>query len=270
MFKMNLKNIVFLTTILLSSNVFAVEFQGKFIQGHFILGKTHPDSKIWVDKRKVKITEDGYFVFGIGRDRKYDITITKEYEGNKERMVKKVLKRKYKIQRIDGLEEKKVTPPKEVYERIKRENKIIGVARSVESDLTFFKKKFINPLDKAIVTGVYGSQRILNGKPKWPHYGIDFAAEEGTEIKAMLDGTATMVEPDLFYTGGTLIFDHGHGISTLYMHLKDIYIKNGQEVKQGDIIGTVGSTGRSTGPHLDVRLNWFGTRLDPATVLNLN
>ena len=143
MFKTSLKNIVFLTTIFLSSNVFAVEFQGKFIQGHFILGKTHPDSKIWVDKRKVKITEDGYFVFGIGRDRKYDITITKEYEGNKERIVKKVLKRKYKIQRIDGLEEKKVTPPKEVYERIKRENKIIGDARSVESDLTFLKKNLL-------------------------------------------------------------------------------------------------------------------------------
>ena len=267
---MNLKNIVFLTTILISSNVFALEFQGKFIQGHFILGKTHPDSKIWIDKKKVKITDDGYFVFGIGRDRKFDITITKEFKGGKEKIVKKILKREYKIQRIDGLQEKKVTPPKEVYERIKRENRIIGKARAIESNLTFFKKKFINPLDKAIVTGVYGSQRILNGKPKWPHYGIDFAAKEGTKIKAMLDGKATMVEPDLFYTGGTLIFDHGHGVSTLYMHLKDIYVKNGQEVKQGEIIGTVGSTGRSTGPHLDVRLNWFGTRLDPATVLNLN
>ena len=270
MFKMHLKNIVFLTTLLITSNVFALEFQGKFIQGHFILGKTHPDSKIWVDKKKVKITDDGYFVFGIGRDRNYDITITKELKGNKKHIVKKILKREYKIQRIDGLEEKKVTPPKEVYERIKRENKIIGDARSVESNLTFFKEKFINPLDKAIVTGVYGSQRILNGKPKWPHYGIDFAAKEGTKIKAMLDGTATMVEPDLFYTGGTLIFDHGHGISTLYMHMKDIYVKKGQDIKQGEIIGTVGSTGRSTGPHLDVRLNWFGTRLDPATVLNLN
>tara|TARA_Y100000813_G_scaffold7622_1_gene5660 strand:- start:3067 stop:3870 length:804 start_codon:yes stop_codon:yes gene_type:complete len=267
---MNLKNIVFLTTILISSNVFALEFQGKFIQGHFILGKTHPDSKIWVDKKKVKITDDGYFVFGIGRDRKFDITITKEFNGSKEKIVKKILKREYKIQKIDGLQEKKVTPPKEVYERIKRENRIIGEARAIESNLTFFKKKFINPLDKAIVTGVYGSQRILNGKPKWPHYGIDFAAKEGTKIKAMLDGKATMVEPDLFYTGGTLIFDHGHGVSTLYMHLKDIYVKSGQEVKQGEIIGTVGSTGRSTGPHLDVRLNWFGIRLDPATVLNLN
>ena len=270
MFKMNLKNIVFLTTILISSNVFALEFQGKFIQGHFILGKTHPDSKIWVDKKKVKITDDGYFVFGIGRDRKFDITITKEFNGSKEKIVKKILKREYKIQKIDGLQEKKVTPPKEVYERINRENRIIGEARAIESNLTFFKKKFINPLDKAIVTGVYGSQRILNGKPKWPHYGIDFAAKEGTKIKAMLDGKATMVEPDLFYTGGTLIFDHGHGVSTLYMHLKDIYVKSGQEVKQGEIIGTVGSTGRSTGPHLDIRLNWFGIRLDPATVLNLN
>ena len=183
--------------------------------------------------------------------------------------VKKIKKRKYRIQRIEGLPEKKVTPPKEVYERIKRENKLIGEARSVDSSLTFFKKKFINPLDESIVTGVYGSQRILNGKPKWPHYGIDFAAKEGTKIKAMLDGTVTMVEPDLFYTGGTLIFDHGHGISTLYMHMKEIMVKKGQKVKQGDIIGTVGSTGRSTGAHLDVRLNWFQVRLDPATVLNI-
>ena len=110
---------------------------------------------------------------------------------------------------------------------------------------------------------MYGSQRILNGKPKWPHYGIDFAQKKGTQIKAMLNGVATLVENDLYYTGGTLIFDHGHGISTLYMHMDKIFVKIGQKVNQGDIIGTVGSTGRSTGPHLDVRLNWFQTRLDP-------
>ena len=162
-----------------------------------------------------------------------------------------------------------MTPPEEVYERIKRENKWIGEARAINSDLGFFKKKFINPLENAIVTGIYGSQRILNGKPKWPHYGIDFAADEGTEIKAMLDGIVTLAEPDLFYTGGTLIFDHGHGISTLYMHMKTLMVKKGQKVKQGDVIGTVGSTGRSTGAHLDVRLNWFQPRLDPATVLDI-
>ena len=275
MIKTNQKKIFFLITIILGhlsifTTIYCAEFKGKFIQGHFILGKTDPGENVWVDDQKVRVTKDGFFVFGLGRDRKYDVTITLQKKDKKEKIIKKVIKRKYKIQKIDGLPEKKVTPPKELYERIKKENKIIARARSVNSNLEFFKKKFINPLDKAIVTGVYGSQRVLNGKPRWPHYGVDFAAKEGTEIKAMLDGTATMVESDLFYTGGTLIFDHGHGISTLYMHMKNIYVDKGQKVKQGDIIGTVGSTGRSTGAHLDIRLNWFGIRLDPATVLNIN
>jgi murein DD-endopeptidase MepM/ murein hydrolase activator NlpD len=248
-----------------SNSSFAATFNGDFIQGSFILGKTEPNSEIYIDKKKIKISPEGFFVFGLGRDRKNDVVITI----NEKKIIKKVFKREYKIQRIDGLEEKKVTPPEEVYERIKRENKWIGKARAINSDLVFFKNKFINPLENAIVTGVYGSQRILNGKPKWPHYGIDFAAEEGTEIKAMLDGVVTLVETDLFYTGGTLIFDHGHGISTLYMHMKKILVKKGQKVKQGDIIGTVGSTGRSSGAHLDVRLNWFEIRLDPATVLDI-
>jgi len=257
--------LISLIFILFTTSSFAVTFNGKFIQGSFILGKTEPGSQVFVDKKKIKVTDDGYFVFGLGRDRKNDVVI----KINEKKIVKKVFKRKYKIQKIDGLEEKKVTPPEEVYERIKRENKWIGQARTINSDLTYFKNKFINPLENAIVTGVYGSQRILNGKPKWPHYGIDFAAKEGTEIKAMLDGVVTLAEPDLFYTGGTLIFDHGHGVSTLYMHMKQLMVKKGQKVKQGDVIGTVGSTGRSTGAHLDVRLNWFQIRLDPATVLKI-
>ena len=261
-----MRSLAILVFLLFTTTSFAATFSGKFIQGSFILGKTEPDSEVYIDKKKVKVTPDGYFAFGLGRDRKNDVVITI----NKEKIIKKVFKREYKIQRIDGLEEKKVTPPEEVYERIKRENKWIGEARAVNSDLAFFKNKFINPLEKAIITGVYGSQRILNGKPKWPHYGIDFAAEEGTEIKAMLSGVVTLAEPDLFYTGGTLIFDHGHGVSTLYMPMKTLMVKKGQKVKQGDVIGTVGSTGSSTGAHLDVRLNWFQTRLDPATVLDIN
>ena len=251
--------------LFITTSSFAVTFNGKFIQGSFIIGKTEPGSTVFIDKEKVKVTSDGFFVFGLGRDRKNDVVITI----NKKKIVKKVFKKKYNIQRIDGLEEKKVTPPEEVYERIKRENKWIGEARAINSDLTFFVKKFIIPVENAVITGVYGSQRILNGKPKWPHYGLDFAAEEGTKIKAMLDGTVTLAEPDLFYTGGTLIFDHGHGISTLYMHMEKIFVKKGQKVKQGDIIGTVGSTGRATGAHLDVRLNWFQIRLDPATALDI-
>jgi murein DD-endopeptidase MepM/ murein hydrolase activator NlpD len=257
-----------LIIFLLNFKVLAVEFDGKFIQGHFIIGKTDPGTKVKIDKKQVKVSKDGYFAFGLDRDRKYDVVITIEKDGVKEKITKRVQKRKYNIQKIDGLEEKKVTPPEEVYERIKKENKLIAEARVIDSDLDFFKDKFIIPVDDAIITGVYGSQRILNGKPKWPHYGLDFAQKEGTPVKAMLDGTVTLAQSDLYYTGGTLIFDHGHGISTLYMHMQKILVEKGQKVKQGEVIGMVGSTGRATGAHLDIRLNWFDTRLDPATALD--
>ena len=249
--------------LFITTSSFAATFKGKFIQGSFILGKTEPGSEVFIDKIKVKVTSDGYFVFGLGRDRKNDVVITI----NKEKIVKKVFKRKYKIQRIDGLEENKVTPPEEVYERIKRENKWIGEARAINSDLIFFKDKFTIPVENAIITGVYGSQRILNGKPRWPHYGIDIAAKQGTIIKSSGSGVVTMAEDDLYYTGGTIIMDHGHGISTIYSHLENILVSVGDTINQGDVIGTVGSTGRSTGPHLDFRINWFQTRLDPMSVL---
>ena len=260
-----MNKILLITFFFIFNQAVAVEFKGKFIQGHFIIGKTDSDKKIYIDKKEVKVSKDGYFAFGIGKDRKFNIIIT---EGNK-KIVKKIQKRKYKIQKIDGLPKKKVTPPEEFYVRIKKENKLIVDAREIDSDLSFFKEKFILPVDDAIVTGVYGSQRILNGIPKWPHYGLDFAQKKGTPIKAMNNGIATLVEQDLFYTGATLIFDHGHGISTLYMHMDEIFVNKGDHVKKGDIIGTVGSSGRSTGPHLDVRLNWFGIRLDPATILDI-
>ena len=253
--------------ILLPINVSALEFVGNFSQGNFILGKTEPNAKIFINKTEVKVSEDGYFVFGIDRDRKYDFVITKIQKGKKKKIIKKIFKRKYKIQRIDGLAENKVTPPESVYNRIKSENNKIGEARAINSDLTFFKDKFIMPVN-GIITGVYGSQRILNGKPKWPHYGIDIAAKKGTKIISSATGVVTMAEDDLYYTGGTIIMDHGHGISTIYSHLENVLVTVGDKIKKGDVIGTVGSTGRSTGPHLDFRINWFQTRLDPMSVLN--
>jgi len=249
--------LLLLVVFFTSTQTHAIEFRGKFIQGHYIIGKTKPDSKIIIDKKKVKVSKDGFFAFGIEKDRKLDIVITE----NNKTIVKKIQKRKYNIQKIEGLPKKKVTPPEEFYARIKRENKLIGKAREIESDLQFFKEKFIIPVDDSIITGVYGSQRILNGIPKWPHYGLDFAQKKGTPIKAMNNGVVTLAEKDLFYTGATLIFDHGHGISTLYMHMNKIFVNVGDHVKKGDIIATIGTSGRSTGPHLDIRLNWFSTRL---------
>ena len=256
--------LVFFFFVATQSN--AIEFKGKFLQGHFIIGITDPLAKILIDKKNVKVSEDGYFVFGIDRDRKFDLIITKIQDGKKEKIVKKILKRQYNIQRIDGLEESKVTPPESVYKRIKEENNKIGKARAVNSDLPFFKNRFIMPVE-GIISGVYGSQRILNGKPKWPHYGIDIAAKKGTMIKSSGAGVVTMAEDDLYYTGGTIIMDHGHGISTIYSHLETVMVSIGDKINKGDIIGTVGSTGRSTGPHLDFRVNWFQTRLDPMSIL---
>ena len=246
----------------------ALEFQGKFEQGSFILGKTKPGSKIQIDNKMVRVSKDGFFAFGLDRDRKNDVVIKIIQNGEAKTFQKKVLKREYKIQRIDGLPPKQVTPPPEVYERIKKDNKLIGKARSIDTSYDFFKNKFIYPIDKYIITGVYGSQRILNGKPRRPHYGIDLHAPEGTPVKAMMDGEVTLAEKDMYFTGGTIIFDHGHGISTLYMHMKDINIKVGQKVKKGQIVGTLGQSGRATGPHLDIRLNWFDVKLDPKTILN--
>ena len=263
--------IKFIIFFLLIFNIsHAVEFLGNFKQGSFILGKTDPNSKVFIDDRKVRVSNDGYFAFGLDRDRKNNVLIKIINKKETKLIEKKVFKRKYKIQRIDGLPPKQVTPPPEVFERIKKDNILIGKARAIDSKLVFFKDKFIYPIDKYIITGVYGSQRILNGKPRRPHYGIDFHAPEGTPVKSMMDGVVTLVENDMYFTGGTIIFDHGHGISTLYMHMKDINVKKGQKVKKGEIVGTLGQSGRATGPHLDIRLNWFDVKLDPATILNLN
>tara|TARA_B100001121_G_scaffold306385_1_gene325760 strand:- start:651 stop:1451 length:801 start_codon:yes stop_codon:yes gene_type:complete len=250
-----------------STCLYAVEFEGSFKQGSFILGKAKPNSKIQIDNKKIRISKDGFFAFGLDRDRKNDVLIRVVKDGETTTIKKKVFKREYKIQRINGLPPKQVTPPPEVYERIKKDNVLIGKARSIDTEYDFFKNKFIYPIDKYIITGVYGSQRILNGKPRRPHYGIDFHAPEGTPVKAMMDGIITLAEEDMYFTGGTIIFDHGHGISTLFMHMKDINVKVGQKVKQGQLVGTLGQSGRATGPHLDIRLNWFDVKLDPATIL---
>ena len=254
--------------IFITNQVSALELKGTFEQGSLIIGKTNPSNEIYVDQKKLKVSKEGYFIFGISRDRKKNIIISINKDKARE-VIKVVKSRKFKVQKIDGLPKRKVSPNDEDMKRIRKEGKLIAKAKNVNSDLSFFFKDFIRPVD-GITTGVFGSQRVLNGKPRRPHYGIDIAAPKGTKIKNSNSGNVLLAANNLFFTGGTIIIEHGHGLISIYSHLEKIFVKKGDFVKKGELIATVGSTGRSTGPHLDFRLYCRNIPVDPDLVIKKN
>ncbi|OUS05944.1 peptidase [Gammaproteobacteria bacterium 42_54_T18] len=255
---------VFGETITLNANT---QLRGEFTQGGLIRGKTLANSQVTLDGKTIRTTPNGQFAFGFGRNtaRTSKIAITPP-SGKMLSHTLKVHPRNYKLQKIDGVPQKTVTPPKSVLGRIKKETQLVKAARKTDSNATDFLSTFQWPLIGPI-TGVYGSQRIYNGTPKRPHYGLDIAAPVGTEVRAPTDVTITLAHQNMYYSGGTLIMDHGYGISSTFIHLDEVLVKVGDKIKQGDIVAKVGSKGRSTGPHLDWRINWFGVRLDPALIM---
>ena len=244
-----------------------LELQGQLVQGGLMQGRIDPGAEVIFDGQPVRISKDGVFLIGFGRDApaqaKLAITLA---DGSREWRELRVSQRKYKVQRIDGLPPRKVNPSEEDLVRIGRETALIKKARAQDDARTDFLKGFIWPA-KGRITGVYGSQRTLNGEPRRPHYGLDIAAPVGTPVVAPASGIVTLTHPDMFYSGGTLILDHGHGLSSTFIHLHRIIVKEGQYVQQGDVIAEIGATGRVTGPHLDWRVNLFKRRLDPQLIL---
>jgi murein DD-endopeptidase MepM/ murein hydrolase activator NlpD len=237
-----------------------VALRGEFVQGTLIRGRTDPGATVVVDGRKLKLTVNGDFAFGFAYDREQPAELKiKRADGTAEEQAITLAKREYKVQRIDGLDDKYVEPPASVLQRIERDNRLIGAVRARDTDEAWFADDFAWPV-KGPVTGVYGSQRILNGVPKRPHFGVDIAVGQGTPIHAPVGATVAMAEDDLYFTGGTVILDHGHGVSTSYLHMSRLDVKVGDRVAKGDVIGAVGKTGRATGPHLCWRLNWFQER----------
>ena len=259
---------ILLVFFCLPASLPAFSLSGQLVQGGMAIGQVEPGTGVVFGGRSVRVSPEGVFVLGFSRDAQKNAVVELHHPGGSvEKRPIVIEQREYRIQRIDGLPPSKVTPTsKKDLARIRKDIALVKAVRKKDAPRTDFNQTFIWPVIGRI-SGVYGSQRILNGKPKRPHYGVDIAAPTGTPVKAPADGVVTMVHNDMFYSGGTLIVDHGHGISTVYMHLSKIRVAEDQRVRQGEIIAEVGATGRVTGPHLHWGMNWFATRLDPALLV---
>lgn len=250
-----------------SAPVRPVELTGAIVQGGTVFGTAEPGATVTLDGRAVRVAADGRFVFGLGRDAPASAVLEVRHPGGiVSRIPLSVAARDYQIQHVDGLPQNLVTPDPQEEARIQREQAQVNEARKLDLDRPLFQSGFIWPA-LGPISGVYGSQRILNGTPRAPHYGVDVAAPEGTPVRAPADGVVSFAAPDLLLTGGTLVIDHGHGLSSTFIHLSRIDVATGAEVKQGDLVGAVGATGRATGPHLHWGMNWFEVRLDPQLVV---
>ena len=244
-----------------------VVFPASAPQGAMVLGKVPPGSRVEYAGRTLRTTGYGTVVFGIGRDEAGPVAVTVvRPDGSRSEASIAVSARDWPVQRVDGVPPKTVDPPPEIAERIRREQAQVVAARARDDDRADFAQRFAWPL-QGRVSGRFGNQRVYNGKPGSPHSGMDIAAPTGTAVRAPAAGVVTFAAPDLYLTGGTVLLDHGFGISSNFLHLSRIDVKVGDRIAQGQTIGAVGATGRATGPHLHWGMNWFDVRIDPLLVL---
>ncbi|HEX4160174.1 MAG TPA: M23 family metallopeptidase [Rhizomicrobium sp.] len=241
-----------------------LEFAGSLEQGSLVVGKVLAGAHVTLDGAPLHVSPGGGFVFGFTYDQTKPAQIAALFaDGTNETRSLQPVARQYEIQRITGLPEKFVTLPPEVLERRKKEIALITAARAADSDADWFVEKFDWPIP-GIISSPFGNQRILNGKPMEPHFGVDIAAPTGAPIAAPAPGRVALVGPDYYLEGGLTILDHGHGVTTCYLHQSKLIVKAGDMIARGQVIGEVGMTGRATGPHLHWGLNWFQMRLDPS------
>ena len=245
----------------------AIEWRGSWQQGALLLGRVKPGQVVTYGGESLKTTSQGYFLLGLDREAGPVSRVTvRNADGTEVNEEQRVAARSYAIQRVNGVPQKTVEPAPEDLARIASDQKLVNNARKVTSNETGFLNGFVAPIEGP-VTGVYGSQRVYNGIPKSPHYGVDYAAPKGAIVRAPASGVVRLAHKDLFYSGGTLIIDHGHNLTSSFLHLSDILVSEGMHVERGDTVAKVGATGRATGPHLDWRMNWRDVRVDPQLVL---
>lgn len=244
-----------------------VVFPASASQGALVIGKVPAGSRVQYAGRQLRVSGYGSVVFGIGRDEKGPLRVqVQRPDGGSETATIAVTPRDWPTERVNGVPPKTVNPPPAIAERIKREQAQVTAARARDEDRTDFTQTFIWPVQGRI-SGRFGNARVYNGQPGAGHSGMDIAVPTGTPVKAPAAGIVTFAGPDLYLTGGTLLLDHGFGVSSNFLHLSRIDVKVGDRVEQGQVIAAVGATGRATGPHLHWGMNWFDTRIDPLLVL---
>ena len=241
-----------------------LQLEGTHAQGSLILGRTVPGAAVHLDGRQLRVSPRGLFVFGLGRDAPQTVQLElRTADGTQLARELHIAARSYREQHVQGVPPRTVHPPPQTLPRIQAERKQLRTARSTDSASTNFAGRFAWPL-KGIITGVFGSRRIYDGQPRRPHYGVDVAAPVGTPVRAPAGGIVRLAQPDMFFSGGTLILDHGHGVNSSFLHLSKIHVHQNQQVRRGQLIAEVGATGRATGPHLHWQLNWFDVPVDAA------
>ena len=261
--------VVFVTLALLCATTSAgsIHLSGRLEQGGIVFGTVDAGTQMTVDGRAVSVSDRGRFIFGLSRNAKPSSTLALSYaDGGEATHVISVAQRDWLVERVDGLPQNTVTPNPKAVKLIQAENGMILAARNRTEKTPFFETGFLQPAQGRI-SGVFGSQRILNGKPLSPHSGLDIAAPTGTLIVATADGIVSLVHEGMILTGKTIMIDHGLGLDSVYIHMSEIKVEHGQAVRQGDPIGAIGMTGRTNGPHLHFGISWYGAKLDPQAVL---
>ena len=257
-----------LATLIAGSGLLAageppVILEGRAIEGGLMVGRTSAGAKVWLDGKPVRVSRKGVYLLGFSRDAGREARLEVQLpDGRRSTRLLRVEQRAYEIERIDGLPERKVTPPPEDLRRIAAERALIDNARARFTDESLFETGFIWPA-RGRISGVYGSVRVLNGKPRAPHLGLDIVAPEGTTVVAPADGVVSLAYRGMFFSGNLVVIDHGLGLSSVYAHLERVLVTEAESVAQGAPIGTVGATGRVTGPHLHWGVHLFGLGLDP-------
>ncbi|NUO75821.1 MAG: M23 family metallopeptidase [Lysobacter sp.] len=244
-----------------------VVFPASVQQGAMVIGKVPAGASVRYGARTLHATAYGSVVFGIGREQAAPVEVEViDAQGRSQRVSIAVTPRDWPIEQINGVPPKTVNPPPEIAERIRREQALVTAARDRDDERADFAQAFVWPV-RGRISGRFGNQRVYNGQPGSAHSGMDIAAASGTPVLAPAAGVVTFAAPDLYLTGGTLLLDHGHGISSNFLHLSRIDVKVGDRIAQGQVVGAVGATGRATGPHLHWGMNWFDVRIDPLLVL---